>query len=348
MTVLSGWRVPRAEVRALAGCTLVIPTYERPDEALALVSTLAALPDPPEEVVVVDGSPHDRTGRGVAEWARRRRLPFDLVYARAPRGLTRQRNAGIDLCRGAYVFFLDDDATPEAGYFTAIRRAFESHPGLGAVGGAVVNQMDRPLSRRWRLRLALGLAPRVAPGVYHPCGTSTPRALLKPFAGLRAVDVLPGCAFAFRREVLDEIRFSEFFAGYSQGEDMEMSLRAGRRWKLALCGEARVVHHEAPAGRPGSFAKGRMEVRNRYFIWKRYAPDARPADRFRFWADLVFIFLMDVAWFAVRPWHPGFARHAGGVAAGVLGCVFAPPRYTEPPVRRHYSLAESSQSYASV
>ncbi len=339
LIALPGWRIVRAERGGLPGCSLIVPTYERPAALPALLTALGALPDPPEEVVIVDGSPHWRTGNAVLGWAGDRALPFDLVYARAPRGLTRQRNAGIDLCAGAYVFFLDDDALPEPGYFNAIRRAFEGNPEVGGIGGAIVNQMDRPISRRWRIRLALGLAPCVEPGVYHACGASTPRGLLKPFTGLREVDLLPGCAFAFRREVLDEFRFSEFFAGYSQGEDVEMSLRVGRQWKLASCGEARVAHDPAAGGRPGGFSKGRMEVRNRYFIWKRHVPHPRLLDGARFWGDVAFLCAMDAARLAFG--------HGCGVAAAAVECVVAPPRYVEPVAQRRYRLDESTSKVKS-
>ena len=333
---LPAWRVARGLAGGLAGCSLVIPTYNRPREVAELLAALARLPDPPEEAVVVDATPQDAAERLLAGWSARTPLPFDLVYVRAPRGLTRQRNAGIDIARGDYVFFLDDDAVPLAGYFSAIHGAFEGDPGTGGVGGAIVNQMDRPLNLRWRVRFAVGLAPRVAPDMYHPSGTSTPRALLKPFAGVRPVDVLPGCAFAFRRAVLDEHRFSEFFQGYSQGEDLEMSLRVGRRWNLVSCGDARVVHNAAPGGRPASYTKGRMEVRNRYFIWKRYSAGAAPADRIRFWADLCFLLAMDLAAFCRWPWRCGALAHGAGVLRAMLGCLARPPRYEEPPARRRY------------
>ena len=152
--------------------------------------------------------------------------------------------------------------------------------------------------------------------------------------------MLPGCAFAFRREVLDEFRFSEFFAGYSQGEDLEMSLRVGRRWKLASCGEARVVHNEARGRAAGGFAKGRMEVRNRYFIWKRHVPHPRVLDRARFWADMVFLLVMDVARVALA--------HGCGVVVAAAGCLVAPPRYAEPPVRRRYGFRNASALCSSL
>lgn len=340
VTALAGWRVRRARTGGLEGCSLVVPTFERPMETAALLETLAALPDPPAETVIVDGTQGDAVEAAVRRWSEGRALPFDLVYARAPRGLTRQRNAGIDISTGRYVFFLDDDAVPHPGYFSAVARVFERDAAAGGVGGAIVNQMDRPLNRRWRIRLALKLAPRAEPDTWHASGTSTPRALLKPFSGTRRVDLLPGCALAFRREVLESFRFSEFFDGYAQGEDLEMSLRVGRKWKLLSCGEARVEHRTAPGGRPGSFAKGRMEARNRYFIWKRHAAGAGALDRARFWGDLLFLIAMDAGWFCLRPWRGGALAHGLGVAWGAAGCLLAPPRYEEPPAGRRYRIAE--------
>jgi GT2 family glycosyltransferase len=335
---LRGWKVPRAKEGALAGCSLVVATYQRPEEIAELLDALADLWDPPEEAVIVDATPNGTVERRIAQFAASSPARFDVVYVRAPKGLTRQRNAGIDISTGRYVFFLDDDAMPFAGYFSEMQRVFDAEPSAGGLGGAIVNQMGRPLSGRWRLRLALRLVPRGRPDMWYPCGTSTPRALMKPFSGVRAVELLPGCAFAFRREVLDQFRFSEFFAGYAQGEDTEMSLRVGRRWKLLSCGSARVVHNVAPGGRPSSYAKGRMEVRNRYFIWKRHTSGVRLPDRVRFWADLLFLIAMDGAWFLVRPWRAGTLAHGAGILSAIVECMAAPPRYEEPPARRQYRV----------
>jgi GT2 family glycosyltransferase len=346
MTALRGWRLPRALPGALADCSLVVPTYQRPEDLTTLLEALAALADPPAEMVIVDGTPGTHVEAAITAWARGRQLRFDLVYASSPKGLTRQRNVGIDLSSHPYVFFLDDDAVPLAGYFTGIRRVFaeDREHRVGAVGGAIVNQINRAIPRRWRLRLALGLVPRVEPGTYHHSGTSTPRGLQKPFTGTKPVDVLPGCAFAFRREVLEQERFSEFFDGYSQGEDLEMSLRVGRRWKVISSGDARVIHKPAAGGRPGSFAKGRMEVRNRFFIWKRYSSNAPLVDRARFWSDLLFLFVMDAVWFCARPWRLRVLAHGFGILCAAAECLVSPPRYEQPPARRTYELNAARES----
>ena len=335
---LRGWRKRATVPGGLTGCSLIVPTYARPKEIVALLDALRELPVPPAEVIVVDGSTSTETARAISDWANAPVLAFDLVYVNSPRGLTRQRNVGIDASDREYVFFLDDDCIPAPGYFAAIREVFRQDAAgrIGAVCGSIVNELGKSPSLRWRLRFALGLAPRGEPGKYYHIGTSVPGDCVAPFEGTRPLDIMSGCAMAFRRAVLQRERFSQFFDGYSQGEDMEMSLRVGRNWQLLRCGGARAVHHHVPGGRPGSYPKGEMEVRNRFFIWKRYSPQARLRDRCRFWLDIGFIFTFDLASFLRDPRQPAYLSHAGGVAAGAVGCVWNPPRYDEPPARCEY------------
>lgn len=328
-------------VRAPSDTSLVVPTYCRPSDVVRLLDRLMRLDDVPDEVIVVDGSPDDATATAIATWATGRSLSFDLLLVRSPAGLTRQRNVGIDVSRGAYVFYLDDDCLPAPGYFAALRRVLAEDPTgrVGAVCGAIDNEMGRPLEWRWRLRYALGIAPRGPSGTFFRTATSVPHGLVAPFQGTRPVDVLPGAATCFRRAVLRAHRFSLFFDGYAQGEDLEYSRRIARQWELRWCGDAHVVHAHAPGGRPPSRAKGTMEIRNRYLIWRRHVPDATLGDAVRLWADFAFILAFDLATFVARPRERWRLAHAGGVALGALSCAFAPPRYEEPPAVPEYRLA---------
>lgn len=336
-----GWQLPGNGSACLDDCSLIIPTYRRSLELISLLDTLCGLSDIPVEVVIVDGS-EDRTVEStLCHWLRDRRLSFALVYAQSPAGLTRQRNVGIDISSRPYVFFLDDDCLPMPGYFDAIRHTFvqDVRGEIGAVAGWVVGNTNERMSWRWHIRQALRLVPRIDPMNYHPSGTGAPRGGMKSFPGTRPIHILPGCAMAFRRTVLNQMRFSEFFDGYSQGEDLEMSLRMGKHWKIMWCGNARAVHKFSLSAKPTSFSKGRMEVRNRLFIRDRHASHASAIDRLRLWLDIFFIIFMDLAWFCIRPWRPEFLIHAAGLTYAVIECVIAPPRYEEPRASTKYELA---------
>lgn len=338
---LHGWHKPAATPGATADCSLIIPTYRRPQPLLTLLEILVRLPDVPGEVVVVDGAPDDESERAVAAWARARHLPFELVYVKSPAGLTLQRNVGIDASRGNFVFFLDDDALPEPDYFRSIRQVFldDTAGEIGAVRGFLLDSVHQSFTRLWRLRQALGVVPRGRPGSYHPAGVTMSWNLVAPFHGIRPVDFLAGCAAAYRREVLAQHRFSLFFSGYSWGEDLEMSRRIARNWKLVICGDARVRHCLAEGGRPAGWAAGRMSARNRHFIWKRHSPEAKVADRFKFWLDYALIILSHLASALRPPWRRAPLLYAWGTFCGAGECVFHPSRYEEPPARREFEFA---------
>ena len=337
---LPGWCLSCSIDGGLKDCSLIIATYSRPQELLLLLEVLIGLPDPPAEVVVVDGDPPDDHELRFYSFLKDYRLPFNFIYVKSPKGLTRQRNVGIDISSQAYVFFLDDDCLPQPGYFQETQKVFleDTAEKVGAICGLNINEIDRPLVRRWRLRLALGLVSRNEPKIYQASGTSIPINSIKPFVGVRQVDILNGNAMAFRRTVLNENRFSAFFHGYSWGEDLEISLRVRRKWQILWCGDARVVHNHAAGGRPPSFAKGVMEVRNRYFIRNRYSKPSDMQGLVKFWLDMAFLITMDLAWFVCRPWRPHFFLHAVGLAWGNVVGLIAPPTFEEPPAGRQYEI----------
>ena len=339
LTPLQGWRTNARGHLRLLDCSLIVATYKRSEEARDLIVCLIGLKEIPAEVVVVDGSPESDTEKELLEISASVDLPFDLVYVRSPKGLTLQRNIGIDISTKQFLFFLDDDARPLDAYFRKIRDVFLQEPTIAAVGGCAVNEMDKPMPRRWRIRRALRLVPRTDPFIYNDAGTSAPTGLLKPFSGIRDVDIFPGYAFAIRRTVCDSMRFSGFFDGYSYGEDVEMALRIRQKARVVSCGDARVIHRPSPGGRPAAFEKGRMEVRNRYFIWWRYSKNASFLNKIRFHLDFLFLFFMDLAWFIARPWRAHYLSHALGVLSGIVTCALSAPEWNEPEAIPCYRLA---------
>jgi len=337
---IHGWHVPGISDATLDDCTLIIATYQRPHDVSDLVEKINSLASKPFEVIVVDGSTNSETEQKLLEWTTRLSPSFDLVYAKSPAGLTRQRNVGIELSSGKYVFFLDDDCIPQGDYFREVRNVFEKDEArkVGAISGLILNEMNAPLSLRWRVRLALRMVPRLEAGIYHASGTALPPNLIPPFSGFRRIDTLSGCAMTFRREVLDQERFSEFFDGYSQGEDLEISLRIRKQWDILWCGDAHVLHLHASGGRPASFSKGVMEVRNKHFIWKRHRPHASQLDRFRFWLDVAFLIVADLLSFLRHPTQTYHLSHAGGLVRGSLLSLLVRPVYEEPASRTSYAL----------
>lgn len=328
---LHGWRQSQGEISTMSDCTLIVPTYRRPTEMLRLLRVVAMLDDAPAEFIIIDGSPDESVQVAIKEWAFGRELPFDLIYVKSPPGLTRQRNVGLDVCSREFVYFLDDDCLPEPGYFESIRQVFvaDKERQIGAVRGFLINGVGQSVKPLWRLRFALRIVPRGEPGHYHPCGTSGTWDAILPFTGTREVHVLAGGASAYRREVFEKHRFSEFFYGYAQGEDFEMALRIGKDWKLVVCGDARVDHRHAESGRPAGIPRGRMAARNRFFIWRRHSPSPGALNCIRFVADHFLSAFYHLACFVFRPWRPYYLGFAVGTIMGMCEWFISPPKHSE-------------------
>jgi hypothetical protein len=110
------------------------------------------------------------------------------------------------------------------------------------------------------------------------------------------------------------MRFDEALSGYAQGEDLEFSLRLRALGRIGLLGAARCQHLHEPAGRPDAFRLGRMEICNRYRIWRRAHPKPGWRDRLSFtyaWTLDTLLLMRDT----VRPRHAadGLQRIAGRV-----------------------------------
>jgi hypothetical protein len=83
-----------------------------------------------------------------------------------------------------------------------------------------------------------------------------------------AVEFLSGCNMAYRRAVLDELRFDERLSGYALGEDLAFSYAVSRRWRLVLTPAARLDHRHVGRGRPDPDAYQAMAVFNRYLFFR--------------------------------------------------------------------------------
>ena len=91
------------------------------------------------------------------------------------------------------------------------------------------------------------------------------------------------CA-VWRREVFDAgLRFDLFFRDYGVLEDAHFALRAGKRWQLLQCGDAKCAELSSPNGRVDRRDLGFKCVVNYYYVFKDITGSSTLGHKFRFW-----------------------------------------------------------------
>jgi glycosyltransferase involved in cell wall biosynthesis len=120
--------------RELPSFDLVVATVARTDELGRLLDSVAAQDYERLRVVVVDQNEDERLGPILAGRALR------LEHVRSPRGLSRARNAGLQVIDGDVVAFPDDDCTYPAGLLAEVAARLGSDVTLDGLSGRVEDE----------------------------------------------------------------------------------------------------------------------------------------------------------------------------------------------------------------
>ncbi len=267
------------------GVSVIICTYRRARSLDRFLASLAEQDRTPDRLIVVDASPDDESEIMMMGRKDLASLGDSVWYFRVGeplRGLTRQRNFGLRWVATDLVAFFDDDIVLGRGCLSVMEKIHRSCEGTLAGVAGFLDGGGTPPDMLWRVRKALHMVADLRPGSYQRSGMSVPWAFQPRTDAVVEGDYLPGGATMWRTSILLELGFNESFAGYGQGEDLEFSLRAGRKGKLAIAGEVKLQHLHESSGRPDHFKIGYMAIHNRYEI-HRTGLDGRTAG--------------DIAWF---------------------------------------------------
>lgn len=228
--------------------SVIICTYARTEALKILLDCLFAQTYRDFEVVIVDGSEGTASVSKVVEsfQTSHKEGGISLSFIRSPKGLTRQRNAGLRHAKGDIVCFFDDDVTFGNRFLEDTANLLERSD-LRDVGGITAyDTLNYPatINMRWRVRLALGVVSNLEPGSIDRLGRAVPLSFLQPFAGVKRVGHFSGFCMIYRRSVISGLWFDEQLPTYG-GEDRDFSFQVGQRARLVICGDLHLQHHHA-------------------------------------------------------------------------------------------------------
>ena len=262
-----------AHPQSLTLSCVILTMGNRPAEVNRAIDSVLAQRGPQVELVVV-GNGTEVTG-----------LPAGVKTVSLPEnvGVAAGRNAGVEVCRGDVVLFLDDDGWyPDTGLAAHIAAAFAADPALAVLSMQVVDPDGGP-GARWHV-------PRLRAG--NPERSSV-------------VTTFLGGAAAIRRSAYTEAGGLPDMFFYAH-EETDLAWRLlDRGYRLEYDATVRMCHHTLPNARYDTFRH--RDGRNRVLLARRNLP----------W-PLAAIYLAD--WMALtiarehgrpkslRPWFTGFAE----------------------------------------
>jgi glycosyltransferase involved in cell wall biosynthesis len=281
--------------------SVVICTYGRATALRELLDSLDGQSYRNFETLIIDGNGENSPAHDTVE--RFRQQPGQHIQVHligSEKGLTRQRNVGLQRAGGDVICFLDDDVTLEANFLSRVSTILEE-PEMQDVGGFTaydVRNYPSEVSWRWRLRRVLGVIPKIDPGGVDHLGRAVPLSFLKPFGGYKEIGWLSGFCMIYRRAATSDLRFDELVPTYG-GEDRDFSMRVGRNWRLLICGDLHVQHHCTAQGRESDLPR---LFQSSFGTGRRFAQYARSARDY--WTVAVTFFgdlLIDLLVFSMRP-----------------------------------------------
>jgi glycosyltransferase involved in cell wall biosynthesis len=250
---------------------VIVPTQARKKSVGETVESIVRQADIPDQIIVSASGPEDVD----PDLAKNPRV--QLVFG--PRGITLQRNRGIDALnpKAEIVCMLDDDVELPEDYFSCVKRLLETRPEIVGFSGSVMTVDHKTREEAKKILLQWKGEDRFEEG-----------------------KIGIGCSMNVRRWVLEKVRFDERLALYGRLEDADFAARTFPLGKQGTYFACRVAHLMEKQGRLPGKAYGFSQVMNPYYLWRKGSmPSFWEVVRAHWW-----IALGSNTWGMVRPRRP--------------------------------------------
>jgi glycosyltransferase involved in cell wall biosynthesis len=127
--------------------TVAICTFNRAESLRRTLDSVAAMRVPSDvawEVLIVNNNSTDHTAEVINEYVGR--LPVRWEFEPQP-GKSNAQNRAIDVAKGDYIVWIDDDVVVDAGWLTAYVAAFRRWPEAAVFGGRITPRYETPVAK---------------------------------------------------------------------------------------------------------------------------------------------------------------------------------------------------------
>lgn len=252
--------------------SLIICTKNRPDDLKECLESVLKQTELPSEIIIVDSSDNRDSYSMLKQSHFFDTSQLNLIYKHSDiQSSTYQRNRGIELATGDIIHFLDDDVILEPDYLEKINEIYkqDKEGNIGGVGGLIIQKKrlsgTNVLSDLFKTIFLL--TNDRGSGNMLPSGWGT-----VPYRRNRnkiaRVEILQGCC-SYRKKVLDEYIFDETLTGAAIREDLDISYRISRKYKLIYTPFAKLYHKASDIGREDKELYYQKYIYNHYYLFRK-------------------------------------------------------------------------------
>jgi cellulose synthase/poly-beta-1,6-N-acetylglucosamine synthase-like glycosyltransferase len=224
--------------------SLIIPTFNRPDEVTELLDSLLQQTFKDFEVILADGSP----GNLVREVADRYAGRLDLVYLyEKGLGISESRNWGVQKASGLYIIFLDSDCITPPAYLETLENYLSQHAVALFGGPDAMHESFSPIQKAISYAMTSPFTTGGIRGRKKHMGKYQPRSF----------------NMGILREAFNKVGG---FSGLKVSEDIDLSIRLDKAgYHAVLISEAFVYHKRRSTfykfyKQTNSFGSGRVDL----------------------------------------------------------------------------------------
>jgi len=241
--------------------TVIIPTVNRTGCLRRLLESIAGQQALPHEVIIIDAGARNISG----ELAGFDDLQLRYVHMHPP-SLTRQKNAGIEHAskHATLIGFIDDDIVLRDGCLARMLYLWKEAP--DEVGGASFNNVSGSLSPAGAFERFFAIS-SPGPGRILKSGFNTQ---ISSIDATRRVEWLFGGITVWRRGVVEDFKFDEWFDGNAYCDDIDYSLRVGKRYRLMVVKDAEAMHVQEPMPLKKEYRCAHAQTTNRLYFVKKH------------------------------------------------------------------------------
>jgi glycosyltransferase involved in cell wall biosynthesis len=237
--------------------SVVIPTYNRPEDLDRCLQSISEQSVLPSQVIVVDNgsvSPKDI----ISKWNLRfSHMNIELIYLvnTLENSANVARNIGISHSKGLFVSFLDDDLTLDQEYYHEILTVFQRFPEANGVQGYNVRPSYHspvtPVEKIWdHYKRFFQISSFYSE---NGCTLLPSLCVTYPFPGVTQIQTCEWMSGAsvYRRSLLAEIHWDNQLKKYSWNDDQDISYRVFKKYpgSLYLNPRAKYSHKGSQSGR---------------------------------------------------------------------------------------------------